>query len=109
MFDLSKINPNHKFLLINGPARSGKDTLAAILANRPQTEGRILHFAKALKDATHAAYGLFNIAYDFFEAKKDSPLPEFFGLTPRQAYIAHSEDYFKKLHGQGVGAYTGSG
>jgi len=59
-----------------------------------------LPFAKILKDQTHAAYGLAGISFDHYEAYKDTPLPEFYGLTPRQAYIIHSEVYTKPQHGK---------
>lgn len=90
-----------RVIFLNGPPRSGKDTGAKHLA---RAFGSVrIGFADHLKVATHAAYGLF--AFNgapcpalAFEAVKDTPLPEFMGLSPRQAYIAHSERYIKPLH-----------
>jgi hypothetical protein len=90
-----------RIVLLNGPPRAGKDTAAnAICAAYPQ--GLKLGFSHHLKRATHAAYGLPQDPIDAFEAVKDQHRDEFFGLTPRQAYIAHSEDYMKPLHGKKV-------
>ncbi len=98
---LSQINPEHKYLLINGPARSGKDTLAQILATR-RPNIVITKFAAHLKDATHAAYGILGVPHDHYESAKELPSDDFFGLTPRQAYIKFSETYMKVHHGKDV-------
>lgn len=90
-----------RFVLINGPKRSGKDTAAKALVASRNDVVRI-GFADHLKNATHAAYGMPEVQFDRFEAVKDSPREEFFGLTPRAAYIAHSEQYMKPLHGKDV-------
>ena len=90
-----------KVVLLNGPPRAGKDTAAnAICAAFPQTLK--LGFSAHLKRATHAAYGLPQDPIDAFEHVKDERRDEFFGMTPRKAYIAHSEDYMKPLHGKAV-------
>jgi hypothetical protein len=92
----------NRIIFLNGPPRAGKDTAAnAICAAFPNALK--LGFAVHLKRATHAAYGLpHDLPFDAFEAVKDQALPEFFGLTPRAAYIAHSETYMKPLHGKEV-------
>ncbi len=92
---------NQKLILLNGPSRSGKDTAARFLASVIPNSIRI-GFADHLKNATHAAYGLGSIAFDAYEQCKDVPSDDFLGLTPRHAYIAHSEMYMKKLHGKHV-------
>lgn len=86
-----------KFVLLNGPPRCGKDSAASHICNRH--DAIRVGFADHLKIATHAAYGLNYLTHDIFEDVKDQPRDEFFGLTPRQAYIAHSERYMKPLHG----------
>lgn len=91
-----------RLILLNGPPRVGKDTAARHLVERL---GAVrMGFADHLKLATHASYGLLDaegrpLPFDAFEAVKDQPREEFHGLTPRAAYIAHSERYQKPLHG----------
>jgi hypothetical protein len=89
-----------KILFLNGPPRAGKDTVGNALRMRfPGCE--VAKFAGELKDAVHRAFNL-NVPTDYFESRKDQPCPEFFGQTPRAAYIAFSERFMKPLYGQGV-------
>lgn len=85
-------------VLLNGPPRSGKDFAARAIARETYGAG-ILKFATALKQATHAAFGLADVAVDAYEETKDVPSPDFNGLTPRQAYIAMSENGIKPAFG----------
>lgn len=90
---------NKKLIVLNGPPRCGKDTLADFLAD----EWGMAHlkFAGRLKQMTHGLYGVpMPAAINQFESCKDEPNPSFFGLTPRQAYIAVSEAYIKPVHGK---------
>lgn len=95
-------------ILLNGPPRCGKDTAGAILERRIGGDGSVVWVEKVsriLKERTHALYGQVDrtgapLPHDYFEDQKDTPLPEFLGLTPRQAYIAVSEKYLKPLHGE---------
>lgn len=95
-----------RILLINGPARSGKDTLAGLLLQhqvvRPETTG-VYKFATRLKEMTHAAHGFPSARADAFEQVKDDLTwgPRR-GITWRQAYIKMSEAYMKPLFGQDV-------
>jgi hypothetical protein len=97
-------------ILLNGPPRCGKDTAGALLAERIESDGSVVWTEKVsriLKERTHALYGQVDRAgaplpHDYFEQRKDAPLPEFLGRTPRQAYIAVSEKYLKPLHGEDV-------
>jgi hypothetical protein len=89
-------------ILLNGPPRAGKDTAANVICAEWPLHARKLGFSAHLKRATHAAYGMPAAPIDQFEPVKDEPREEFFGLTPRQAYIAHSEDYMKPLHGKRI-------
>ena len=92
-----------KVIFLNGPPRSGKDT-SAILLKRFLFNSNNIHsvkrmgFADHLKNATHASLGL-DLPFDHYEAQKSTPLPDFFGKTPREAYIAHSELYMKPVYG----------
>jgi hypothetical protein len=91
-------------IFLNGPPRSGKDTLALHL-KRTLPGVQVHKFARVLKLATHRLYGLLGGPMEddaFFEACKDEPRPEFRGLSPRQAYIAVSERYMKPTHGEDV-------
>jgi hypothetical protein len=87
-------------ILLNGPPRAGKDTAAAVIEE--MVGAWRFGFSYPLKLATHAAYGMNLRRHDAFEKVKDDPRDEFFGITPRQAYIAHSETYMKPLHGDDV-------
>lgn len=89
-----------KIILLNGPPRCGKDTLgAAIVEALTPGEGMRMKFATELKRMTHRLYGLM-YGPEHFEDRKDQPCSEFYGATPRQAYIAVSEKLVKPLHGK---------
>lgn len=92
--------------ILNGPPGSGKDTLAHALISMSELTGlykqdsiQTVKFANCLKKMTHRLY---NLPEDplTYEACKDTPLDDFWGLTPRQAYINVSEKYVKTVHGQ---------
>ncbi len=91
-----------KLLLINGPPRSGKDTVGEIV--RELCGATVVKFAAVLKNMTHALYGLVDgdgrpLPHGAFEEVKDEPNEAFMGLTPRRAYIEVSERYMKPVHG----------
>jgi hypothetical protein len=102
-----------KILLLNGPPRSGKDAAGEELTRILNGQGistKVFKFAHALKVATHGAFfGLQGLLGDSrvdfmtdpaaFEEEKDEEHELFFGLTPRQAYIALSERLFKPVFG----------
>jgi hypothetical protein len=90
-----------KIVFLNGPPRCGKDFAGQLLLLLDPGI-RVDKFARKLKEATHALYGMPELAHDAFEDRKDTPLPEFLALTPRQAYIAVSERYMKPMHGVDV-------
>ena len=89
-----------KVVFCNGPPHAGKDEVGKII-NRRFKEAYILKFASALKLATHALYSVpvNRLSRDSYEHCKDDPHEDFFGLTPRQAYIEVSERMVKPLHG----------
>lgn len=76
-------------ILLNGPPRAGKDTAVNALVEMFGAEAEVFKFTRPVKDITHARYGL-DCPHDAFEATKDTALPEFGGLTPREAYIETS-------------------
>lgn len=88
-----------KILLLNGAPRCGKDTMAAWFEEQGWFHGK---FSKVLKERTHELYGLKNIPYDYYEGVKDLPHEDFFGISPRQAYINVSERLMKPVHGDDI-------
>ncbi len=86
-------------VLFNGPPRSGKDTYAKELAKLLPNSIHV-HFAEILKKATHNAFGLLDIPYDYFEERKDISCEELYGAKPRDCYIHLSENVFKPLCGK---------
>ena len=108
---MSKPPTAPRIILVNGPPQSGKDTVGAMLQKRlPKA---MLHkFAGPLKGATAYLYrelacgaGMPNYTHEFHEVfedgkRKNEPHPGMFGITPRQALIAVSEQLLKKIHGE---------
>lgn len=100
-------NSHKKVILFNGPPGVGKDTavrtaLSYLTTHAPWHHARHIKFAEPLKKATHALYGVHHWDWQFFDKKenakfKDTPCGEFFGKSPRQAYISMSEDYAKTI------------
>lgn len=84
-------------IMLNGPPRSGKDTVSEYLT-KIISDSEIIKFTKPVKDITHRNLSL-NVNHDYYENLKDTKLPEFNGLTPRQAYIQTSER-FREEQGQ---------
>ena len=94
-----------RVILLNGPARSGKDSLATAFANHAAKRGKvseIVKFAGSLKDSAHRLFGFVNVMHDHFEAEKDKPQHYLHGKTWRQIYIAVSELLFKPTFGADI-------
>ncbi len=105
-----------KVIIFNGPPSSGKDTAATRTANylngRHAVGGLIpfrpahYKFADPLKAAVHQLLAVpFSCAHyekEFGNEWKDQPQKEFYGRTPREAYIGISETFAKPLFGDGV-------
>lgn len=97
-----------KIVFVNGPPRSGKDTIGMVIAKESPRVVRVCKFATELKERVHAAYRLFDkrtrkpIAAEALESIKDHPQPFFMGRTPREVWIAFSEAFMKPLHGKDV-------
>jgi hypothetical protein len=89
-----------KIILLNGPPRSGKDTVGHLI--QAFTGGYSTKFAKAVKDGAHALAGLTDLPHDHFETVKDTPTSVFAGMTPREFYIHYSERVMKPLFGARV-------
>lgn len=91
-----------KILILNAPPRAGKDYLGNYL-NSVYPNSEVVKFAEYLKLATHGLYGVIDsegriAPAHFLESVKDEPSDLFYGLTPRQAYIAVSERFFKVIY-----------
>jgi hypothetical protein len=84
-------------ILFNGPPRAGKDTAVNALVEGIVDNYEIIKFTGPVKDLTHLNYGL-SCAQDAYETNKDTPLADFNGKTPRQAYIETSSN-LKKMNG----------
>ncbi len=99
----------YNVVALNGPPQVGKDTIAklmydAIVDRNMNKVITITKFAEPLKLGVHAAFGIVDsyaelVQEDYFEDRKDTPLDEFFGMTPREAYIWFSEDVMKPRFG----------
>lgn len=94
-------NKNKKIFLFNGPPSSGKDYAAKWMASTYKG-CKLDKFARVLKERTHALYGFPWKGMDYYEDCKNEPHEDFYGLTPRQAYINVSETYFKPHHGDRI-------
>jgi len=99
-------------ILFNGPPGSGKDTATNMarnfLDNRMTTEGQIkathMKFSAPLKQAAHVLYGI-PYSAEYYERTqgydwKNKKQIEFFGQSPRDIYIALSEEFAKKYGGE---------
>jgi hypothetical protein len=94
-------------ILLSGPPRSGKDTLAREIYHVASEEGlRVAtsSVGQLLKTATHQLFaclqGCSVILSAGSETFKDEPSDFFAGLTPREAYIGVHEDYIKPNLGE---------
>ena len=97
-------------VFINGPPRSGKDTVGEILCKHGAGRRLVMKFAFEVKERTHAAFRIVDetgrpVPHDYFENQKDVPLDCFMGLSPRQAYIELSERFYKPLFGKNIFGY----
>jgi len=96
----------HKIIFLNGPPRSGKDTIAQYMMTKlPNVRHR--KFSTRLKQAAKEMFNLSPELYKDLElsgnnALKDEPLPELLGKSWRQALISLSEDYMKPTYGKDV-------
>lgn len=108
MSTTEQAKPNKKVILVNGPPGCGKTTcvetmMGYISFNEPWLQPREIKVSEPLKRATHSLFGVYAWSWDHFDKEnlqsdKDKPCNEFFGQTPRDAYIAVS-DYAREKFG----------
>lgn len=96
-----------KYLLLNGPAGVGKDTLGAMAKESLNSSGypvKLDKFSAPLKSAVAAFLGLSPAEFEYYfeTPEKEKPQTRFCGVTPRQALINFSEDYAKPTFGEAV-------
>lgn len=86
----------HKIVMLNGPAGSGKDTAAWALERK--LNARHYKMAWPLKRAVQSFLGLSHDRYkEYFETSaKDKPSEQFGGKSPRSILISLSEDWAKR-------------
>lgn len=88
-----------KVILLNGPPRSGKGSIAKYLITAyPQTFQK-QSFAEPLKIGCNTLLGMDDTSEDRFEDCKDEPRVEFFGAKPREFWINVAERYMKPTFG----------
>lgn len=99
-----------KIIFLNGPPRSGKDTIASYLQGK-YNNVYLGKMANHLKRMAHTSVGLYNLLPDGLESVKDEPLSELpFNpitgkhYTPRELYIHIAERFLKPCFGE---AYFG--
>lgn len=81
-------------VLLNGPPRSGKDTIGTMLVHK--LPGAIaVKFAEPIRQYMRQSFGV-----DMDAPGKDEPHPALFGRTPREVAIAYSERMCKPMWGQ---------
>lgn len=96
-------------ILFNGPAGSGKDTLAKLLVSklnnwhRNEARKRANHreFKEALFSMALALSGLTKAEWDYLyhRERKETPTPALGGYSPRDFLIHISEDIIKPMYG----------
>lgn len=94
-----------RILLLNGPPRSGKDTIGEMLCDFLGLDGLLEKFAAPIKHSIPHIYRLDR--YEWANVMdstrfKDEPDERLLGKTPREVQIALSESYLKPLHGKDV-------
>ncbi|HSW91775.1 MAG TPA: hypothetical protein VLG09_03965 [Candidatus Saccharimonadales bacterium] len=109
-----KSNTRRYVIAFNGPPRAGKDTassaVCAVIRDRANwLQVRHMKLSEPLKKGCHALFSAFHSPdyYDLPEnsQQKDLPSGDFFGMTPREIYIAMSEEFLKKVAGPAALGY----
>jgi len=88
-------------ILLNGPPRSGKDTVAKMMINATASM-REYKMSMPLKKTIAVLYGLSSEHHKLIEEHKDESTTLLFGETYRNIQIAISESLMKPIHGPDV-------
>lgn len=95
-------------ILLNGPARSGKDTISNMIKEQLDDTHTVfqLKFTNLMDKVAKLILNLNNHDYkEWREDKKDEPLLLFKDTTMRKFLIAMSEDFIKPQLGSGIMGY----
>lgn len=88
-------------IILSAPPLAGKDTSARFLLSCARS-GEYIKPSAPFKKLVHNHYGLYGITPNHYEGMKDTPRPEFKGLSARQAYIDYFERYLKRRFGRDI-------
>jgi len=93
------------FVFFNGPPDAGKDTLAKRIYEEFEDSRELIvtnkTFAHPLKSGCHVLLGL-DPNPDYYDLRKNEPLEEFGGRTPRSFYQHMAENVMKPMFGKGI-------
>lgn len=94
-------NGQYKFIIFNGPPRSGKDTAVDLVAKASRVPVVKEKLAKPIKLAAQQLYGLTDAEWRVTDGseEKDLTSPRFLGKTCREVQIGVSEVFMKPFHG----------
>lgn len=93
-------NSKIRFILLNGPPRSGKTFLSKLISERLTLSG--FHPAKESFAAPMKNYLASALGERYEDLAKDQPHPVLRGYTPREFLISESEDHMKVRYGDDV-------
>lgn len=85
------------FIILNGPPKSGKDTIANLLKENNEAI-TVVKFSQPIRDYF---CWLLGITDEELEATKDDEIPALGWKTLREGMIAYSEQFAKPLFGEG--------
>jgi hypothetical protein len=89
-----------RIILINGPDRSGKDTLARLLSVSLERQGEIVEIVRLADPLKAAAAALHGLPIDFvLDERKEEPLDELNGKSPREVWVSLAEECVKPCWG----------
>lgn len=92
-----------KTILLNGPPRSGKDTIGGLYTFSSKWRTKIEKFSAPIKAALKETFSLTDKEFAFFDNEwKDKPHPRLLGFTWRFWCIEYSERFMKIYGGEKV-------
>jgi hypothetical protein len=92
-----------KFILLNGPPRSGKSTVADLILSEYAENATHYKMTSPMDEAFKSFFAISDKDWNYYrEVNKDMPQERFGGHTTRQALISFSENFAKPLAGPSV-------